>query len=83
MRVEHRLSKLEEQTKPVQKGHVGYIHHDLDGNCTHIELSGQRFERIGGESEEAMRTRAIEAAGGPFDTLLTWVSWVRPEKQTA
>jgi hypothetical protein len=65
----------------VQNGPVGFIHHDLDGNCTHIELSGQRLERVGNESEEAMRARAIETTG-PFDTLLIWVSWVRPGKQT-
>ena len=66
---------------PAPNLRVGFINHDLNGNCASVELSGQRFERVGDESEEVIRNRAVEVTG-PFDTLI-WVSWVRPQKKTA
>lgn len=71
-----RVAKLEAQSSPAQTRTVGvgFLTHDREGVCVSLTLNGERTDRLGGESEDAMRARALETSG-PFDQVV-WVSWV-------
>lgn len=68
-----RVARLETQVAPPQSIGLGFIDRNLVGECTAVTLNGNRLQPIGTESESAMRTRAIEAAGCPDHVI--WVVW--------
>ena len=69
-----RIDKLEAQTLPAQKMGVGFLTYDGEGTCVSLTLDGERTDRLSGESEDAMRARAL-GTSGPFDEVI-WVSWI-------
>ena len=71
---ETRLTKLERRIAPGCSNGLGFLRHDDNGNCLSVTVRGRKFEAQPGETEEALRARAIEAFP-PFDHFL-WVSFV-------
>jgi hypothetical protein len=70
------LDRLEAQSSPAQTRTVGigFLAYDSEGACASLTLAGERTDRLNGESEDAMRARALET-NGPFDQVV-WVSWI-------
>jgi hypothetical protein len=54
---------------------LGFLNYDREGVCAWLTLNGTRLDRVGDESEEAMRARALKMSG-PYDQVVM-VSWVR------
>ena len=72
----NRLAKLEARNSPETTAALGlgFVNYDREGACVSLTLNGTRFDRVGDESEEALRARALEASG-PYDRAI-WVSWL-------